>query len=188
MFVAYSSDDEFIYKSAIPIYFPPIDMNANRGYPPQSAEASDPRKRTLYNSVAEAFRSVRFGKLPATSRSITAYEEHALINFESHARTCDTCKNIEKLYLEGRDLCGDGYVFAQKVLWHMSMQIDQTIQSNPDRYGKSVRLDVPVELFPMCTTLLATIERSYRDAGRGRPFVSPVRDFSAITQDQKAAS
>jgi hypothetical protein len=186
VFVVYSSSDEFIYKSLLPVFFPPVDLNANRGYPQStgSGSAAGVPKRTLFDSVGAAVRSVRFGKLPATSRSITANEEHALINFESHAQTCETCRDIEKLYLEARDLCGEGYILAQRVLWHLNMQTDQTIWSKPDENGQSFRLDIPPELFPICTTLLTTIERSYGDAGRGRPFVSANRAFGAISKDQ----
>lgn len=190
VFVVYSSSDEFIYRSMIPVYFPPLDLNANRGYPQSTGSESAPGvpKRTLFDSVSAAVRSVRFGKLSATSRSITANEEHALINFESHAQACETCRDIETLYLKGRDLCGEGYILAQRLLWHMNMQPDQTIRSKPDTHGQRAGLDVPTDLFPICTTLLATIEKSHRDAGRGRPFVSPNRPSGAIVKDQTAVS
>jgi hypothetical protein len=171
-------------------YFPPVDLNINRALPaskpPQATggSSSDAPRRTLYSSVNEAVRSVRFGKLPVASRPIHANEERALINFESHAVGCETCRDVEALYLEGRDLCKEGYPLAQLILWYMSMKLDQTIWSRPDFNDHSVELDVPTEVFPTSIALLSTIEKSSRDAHRSRPFVTPNRIYSAITKDQ----
>jgi hypothetical protein len=173
-----------------PRYFPPVDLNINRALPaskpPQATggSSSDAPRRTLYNSVNEAVRSVRFGKLPVALRPIHANEEHALINFESHAVGCETCRDVEALYLEGRDLCKEGYPLAQLILWYMSMKSDQTIWSRPDFNGHSVELDVPTEVFPTSIALLSTIEKSSRDTHRSRPLVTPNRSYSAITKDQ----
>jgi hypothetical protein len=85
IFVVYSSNDEFVYKSILPVYFPPIDTNVNRALPPSitrqatggtiSSKSSDAPRRTLFGSVGEALRSVRFGKQLESSRAITANEE-----------------------------------------------------------------------------------------------------------------
>jgi O-acetyl-ADP-ribose deacetylase (regulator of RNase III) len=194
IFVVYSSNDEFIYKSLLPVYFPPIDLNVNRALPASlsrqttnattSSGSSETPRRTLFDSMSEAFRSVRFGKLPETSRPIDANEEHALIGFESHAKDCETCIDIDRLYFEGRDLCKDGYSFAQIVLWHMNMQTDQSVWTKPDMKGHSVKLEIPTEMFPISMNLLATVEKSYRGKDRSRPFVTPNRPYGAIIQDQ----
>ncbi|KAF2823767.1 hypothetical protein CC86DRAFT_371989 [Ophiobolus disseminans] len=194
VFVVYSSNDEFIYKSFLPVYFPPIDLYANRALPASqpgqaiatssSSEPSDAPRRSIFGSIGEAYRSVRFGKLPAASRPISTSEEHALINFESHAKDCVICKDVETLYSEGHDLCADGYSKAQLVLWYMNMQSDNTIWSKPDSDGQIVRIDVPIDLFPFSTSLLAMVERSYRDNGRSRPFVSPDRPYGEFAKDQ----
>jgi hypothetical protein len=194
IFVVYSSNDEFVYKSILPVYFPPIDLNSNRAFPASvtrqgtgastaSTTTGAPR-RTLFGSIGEAFRSVRSGKTPETSRPITANEENALISFESHAKDCETCHDIDTLYVEGRDLCEHGYSAAQIILWHMKMQSDQNVYTKQDAHGVSMRLELPTDMFPISTSLLATVERSYRDGGRTRPFVTTKRPYGAIIQEQ----
>jgi hypothetical protein len=112
-------------------------------------------------------------------------EEHALISFESHAKGCETCGDIDRLYLEGRDLCKDGYELAQTVLFHMHMQSDMEVYTKPDAKGRSDKLEVPPDMFPISLGLLATVENSYKDENRSRPFVTPNRPYTAIVQDQK---
>jgi hypothetical protein len=194
IFVVFSSNDEFVYKSLLPVYFPPIDLNVNRALPASvtrqgtgastASNTTGAPRRTLFGSIGEAFRSVRSGKTPETPRSITANEEHALINFESHAKDCETCHDIDRLYIEGRDLCEHGYSAAQVILWHMEMQLDQNVYTKQDARGESMRLEFPTDMFPISTSLLATVERSYRDGGRTRPFVTTNRPYGAIVQDQ----
>jgi hypothetical protein len=193
IFVVYSSNDEFVYKSLLPVYFPPLNAVSKPSPRPVTrqdtgvsaiSEASDTPRRTLFGSIGEAFRSVRLGKQSETPRSITANEEHALIEFESHAKYCETCSDVDKLYLAGRDLCKDGYFLAQTVLWHMNMQSDQEVYTKPDIKGQSVRLELPTEMFPISMQMLSTVEKSYRDKMRSRPFVTPNRSYGAITQDQ----
>jgi hypothetical protein len=194
IFVVYSSNDEFVYKNVLPIYFPPIDINAraalvtsvtrqDTGASTDSTPHGAPR-RTLFGSIGEAFRSVRSGNTPRTSRSITANEEHALISFESHAKDCETCQDIDKLYTEGRDLCELGYSAAQVILWHMNMQSDQNVYSTSDTRGESTKLEFPIDMFPISASLLATVEKSSRDGGRTRPFVTINRPYGDIIQDQ----
>jgi hypothetical protein len=194
IFVVYSSNDEFVYKNVLPIYFPPIDINAHAalatsvtrqdtGASTDSTPHGAPR-RTLFGSIGEAFRSVRSGNTPRTSRSITANEEHALISFESHAKDCETCQDIDKLYTEGRDLCELGYSAAQVILWHMNMHSDQNVYSTSDTRGESTKLEFPIDMFPISTSLLATVEKSSRDGGRTRPFVTTNRPYGDIIQDQ----
>jgi O-acetyl-ADP-ribose deacetylase (regulator of RNase III) len=194
IFVVYSSNDEFIYKSLMPVYFPPIDLNVNRALPTSSytegADASitlgssDVPRRTVFKTIGDAFRSVRLGKQPETSRAINANEEHALIGFESHAKDCDVCKDPKRLYLEGRDLCEHGYNLAQLVLWHMDMVSDQSVRTKIDVKGQNAKLEVPNETFPVSLSMLSTVEKSYRDGERSRPFVSPNRLYKEIVHDQ----
>jgi hypothetical protein len=112
-------------------------------------------------------------------------EEHALISFESHAKSCETCGDIDRLYLEGRDLCKDGYELAQTVLFHMNMQSDMEVYTRPDSKGRSDKLEVPPDMFPISLGLLATVENSYKDENRSRPFVTLNRPYAAIVQDQR---
>ncbi len=202
IFVTYSSNDEFIYKSLVPVYFPPVPFKPDpietmsspaaqsESQPVElvgdapSPDSSPSRRRTLFGSLGEAFRSVTFGKQPQVSRQITPYEEYALIEFESHAKDCPTCKDINRLYLEGLDLCEKGYPLAQVVLWYMDMAPDQTIYTKPDHAGQRVRLEVPTDLFPLSLTLLSHVDQSFRDQGRTRPFVSQNRSYKMVAQDQ----
>jgi O-acetyl-ADP-ribose deacetylase (regulator of RNase III)/DNA-binding transcriptional ArsR family regulator len=193
VFVVYSSHDEFVYTRLLPVYFPPIKPNVrpasvmrqDTGASTSSTMSAAPR-RTLFGSIGEAFRSVRSGKTSSeTSRPITANEEHALISFESHARDCETCLDIDKLYTEGRDLCEHGYSAAQIVLWNMNMQSDLNVYSKPDATRESVRLEIPMDMFPISLSLLATVEKSHQHGDRSRPFVSTNRPYGAIVRDQR---
>lgn len=192
IFVVYSSNDEFIYKSLLPVYFPPLDLNANRALPASilveassSASASkETPKRTLFVSISEAVRSVRFGKTPEPSRPISPNEEHALIKFESHAKSCETCKDIQKRYAEGQDLCEQGYSLAQVVLWHMNMHMDHSVYRKSDANGISFRLEVPADMFPISMSLLEIVEKSYRDDNRRQPFVTPNGPYGTVVEDQ----
>ncbi|KAF2630251.1 hypothetical protein BU25DRAFT_254947 [Macroventuria anomochaeta] len=67
IFVVYSSNDEFVYKSLLPVYFPPIDQNVNRALPashpfPTSArpppESISAPRRTLFSSIGDAVRNL----------------------------------------------------------------------------------------------------------------------------------
>jgi hypothetical protein len=194
IFVVFSSNDEFVYKNLLPIYFPPLYTGSGRapsasvirqdtGTSATSVSSQTPRQ-TLFGSIGEAFRSLRPGKSSDASRPITSLEEHALISFELHAKGCETCGDIDRLYLEGRDLCKDGYGLAQTVLFHMNMQSDMEVYTKPDAKGLNEKLEIPPDMFPISLGLLATVENSYRDENRSRPFVSPNRPYTAIVKDQ----
>jgi hypothetical protein len=64
------------------------------------------------------------------------------------------------------------------------MTPDQSICTVPDANGRSVKLEVDPDLFPLSLNLLSTVERSYRDESRSQPFVSPNRPHGVIGQDQ----
>ncbi|CAO2649503.1 Nn.00g068880.m01.CDS01 [Neocucurbitaria sp. VM-36] len=190
IFVVYSSNDEFIYKSLLPVYFPPKEYGTQAlpaMQPTISKDHSSPAdpsptpRRTLFGSMSEALRSVRFGKQPETSRQVNTYEEHALIGFESHAKDCTICRNIDKLYLEGDHLCEEGYPLAQLLLWYMNMSADQNVYTKPDNTGQRTRLDVPADMFPISLCLLTTVEKSLRDDSRNEPFVNPNQTYHRAT-------
>lgn len=195
VFVVYSSNDEFVYKSLMPVYFPPPDMNVNRALPASivrqdtatttSSSSSETPRRNLFGSIGEAFRSLRAGKPSGASRPISSNEEHALISFEAHAKDCETCKDIDKLYLEGRDLCKNGDELAKIILWHMNMESDLNVYAHPPVQGKSTKLEIPPDMFPISLKLLATVEKSQRDGNGTRPFVARDRPYGATSQDQR---
>ena len=196
IFVVYSSNDEFVYKSLLPVYFPPIDRKLERALPashPLSTTARPPPetipapKRTLFNSIGDAVRNLgssRSGKRPVTHtwRAINTYEEHALIGFESHAQNCENCKLMEQLYKDGEDLCEHGYPLAQTLLWYMNLGPDQLVYTRPVQIRQSIRLEVPEDMFPLSLTMLRLVERSLRQEGRNHPFVSPNRAYSTVVQ------
>ncbi|KAF1947080.1 hypothetical protein EJ02DRAFT_450051 [Clathrospora elynae] len=192
IFVVYSSNDEFIYKSLLPIYFPPPESDPTQSttQPTDIKEGSSSSRpsltprRSLFESVGEAIRNVRFGKQPETSRPINTYEENTLIGFEMHAKGCSTCQDIDRLYLEGRDLCETGYALAQTLLWHLDMSTDGNVYSKSDKTGKRDRLDIPSDTFPLSLLLLHTVEKSFRDEDRSRPFVNQHRHHTAVSRNQ----
>ncbi|KAF3042185.1 hypothetical protein E8E12_008894 [Didymella heteroderae] len=197
--VAYSSNDDFVYKSLLPVYFPPIDRNVDRTlpishpFPKEKLEhpgfISAP-KRTLFNSIGDAVRNLgssRSGKRPVshTWRPINTYEEHALIGFEAHARDCDTCKTMEQLYHDKGNLCEHGYPLAQTLLCYMNLGPDQVVYTRAVQIRQSVRLEVPEDMFRLSMTMLRLVEASLRDEGR-EPFVSPNKAFSTVLRGQNA--
>ncbi|KAF9694989.1 hypothetical protein EKO04_007139 [Ascochyta lentis] len=198
IFVTYSSNDEFVYKSLLPVYFPPINQNVIRALPashpiPTGARAKpeviSAPKRTLFSSIGDAVRNLgssRSGKRPIshTSRAINTYEEHALIGFESHAQDCSVCKNMRQLYLDRETLCEHGYPLAQALLWYMTLGPDQLVYTRPVQIRQSIRLEVPEDMFPRSLTLLNLVEASSREEGREHPFVSPNRAYSTVVQGQ----
>lgn len=196
IFVVYSSNDEFVYRSLLPVYFPPIDQNVNRALPgshpiPQSPpppqEPISAPRRTLFGSIGDAVRNLgrsRSGKRPVTHtwRAINTYEEHALIGFESHAQSCDICKTMEQLYQNKQDLCEHGYPLAQTLLWYMNLGQDQLVYTRAVQIRQSIRLEVPEDMFPLSMMMLRLVEASTREEGRETPFVSPNRAYSTVVQ------
>jgi hypothetical protein len=198
IFCVFGAHDEETYKSLLPVYFPSLDLNVNKALsenPDQpastpekspslsgSTESLAPR-RTLFGPIGEAFRSVRFGKQAETeaSRSLQLEEAAALSAFENHAAGCSTCNDVSGLYHDGKNLCSDGYAAAQSVLKHLYMDQSQQVYShNPD--GTRVRVEIPGH-FVHAWYLLVTVERSYRDENRSRPFVSPNQPYTVIEDD-----
>ncbi|KAJ4407377.1 hypothetical protein N0V91_003961 [Didymella pomorum] len=189
--VAYSSNDDFVYKSLLPQYFPPVNRNVNRALPashpfpkqkPALPETISAPKRTLFSSIGDAVRNLGSSRsnkraVAHTWRAINTYEEHALIGFEAHARDCIICKGMEQLYQEKATLCDHGYPLAQTLLWYMNLGPDQLVYTRAVQIRQSTRLEVPEDMFPLSMTMLRLVEVSLREEGR-EPFVSPNKAFS----------
>ncbi|KAF1839078.1 hypothetical protein BDW02DRAFT_585440 [Decorospora gaudefroyi] len=183
IFTVYSSNDELIYKSLLPIHFPPPQLTApaHSGTRPvdiqraSSLSRPDPTpRRSLFGSVGEAFHSVvRSGKQPETPRLNAIYEQrHAFNLFESHAHNCSVCKDSEELYAKGQGLCENGHALAQSLLLplvHLDIEEDGEVYSKPDNIGIRHKMEVPVEIYPLSKLLLRTVAKSVRDK---RPFVA----------------
>ncbi|KAF2676721.1 hypothetical protein K458DRAFT_351264 [Lentithecium fluviatile CBS 122367] len=193
IFVVFTSSDEYIYKSLLPVYFPPIDVNVNKALLPRdvnrppSTAASDPPRRSLFSSIGEAFRSVRFGKQPATvmERPLAAAEKHALESFERHARGCPTCIDIQRAYVREGHLCVEGHSAAQNVLQYLYMDADQTVYSTNLEDGRKTRVEVPLE-YSLSWILLTTVQKSFRDEDRRRPFIGPNQPWAGLEEQQQA--
>ncbi|KAF2866630.1 hypothetical protein BDV95DRAFT_584351 [Massariosphaeria phaeospora] len=179
IFCVFSSNGEFVYKSLLPVYFPPLDMDANKALPftttlespdpNKSTDDKEPRRRTLFSSVGEAFRNVRSGKQPVeqTFRSLNNAEEHTLISFETHVRDCPTCSNGATLSAESRTLCESGCSLAQLVLRYLSMETTGTVYSTNLQGGERVEVELPSD-FPFSKLLLSSVAHSLQD----NPFAS----------------
>lgn len=201
IFCVYNAHDEGLYKSFLPVYFPPLDMNVNKALPEtpdqtvSTAERKSPSlsgstdslapRRTLFGSIGEAFRSVRFGKQPETEapRPLRPEEAAAVFAFEDHAAKCNICNDVSGLYHDGKNLCPDGYAAAQSVLKHLYMDPSHQVYSH-DPDGTRVRVDIPGHLVH-AWYLLVTVEKSYRDENRSRPFVSPNQPYKATEHDSE---
>lgn len=167
----YSSNDEFVYKSLIPIYFPVSSSST------KPDEPSSPPPRTIlgsFGTLGDTFRKISSSKKqPVTPRKqlLGPNEEDVLINFEKHAQSCPTCSDMPAIYAEGKDLCDDGYQLAAQVLRHLNMRADQSVYSLKSEGAFQDEVDVP-DIFPLSLELLRIVEESFRDPDRDRPFVS----------------
>ncbi|CBY01168.1 hypothetical protein LEMA_P022980.1 [Plenodomus lingam JN3] len=196
IFVVYSSDDEFVYKSLLPVYFPPVEDTTESfskravkvKRTSMTVEPTGTSRRTLFSSIGEALRHVRPDKQPEISRDVNSDEEHYLISFESHAEECTICKNIDQLYAQGLKLCSRGYAQAQLLLAHMHMIEDQSIHTKPNQNGHYAKLMVPPELYPLSVKLLQTVEKSFRDNEADTPFVSLSKNYAEYSMQSSKRS
>ncbi|KAF2446128.1 hypothetical protein P171DRAFT_430342 [Karstenula rhodostoma CBS 690.94] len=171
--VVFSSNDEFVYKSILPTYFPPVSLSVDHSESIRSSPIPIPQEsRGLLTALGDQIRKLGPGKQSTSNiRPLEPTEEDLLIVFEKHAQGCPTCSNISKLYTEGRDLCDDGYRFAAQILRHLHMRADQSVY--PLRSVEDFPLEVEIpDVFPLSLELLHTVEKSFRDPDRDRPFVS----------------
>ena len=139
-----------------------------------AVEPPSPPPRTLFGTIGQAFRKISSGKLPAYSkkRPLEPSEEDVLIAFETHAQGCTTCANIPTVYASGKDLCDDGYRLAAQVLRYLYMKSDRSVHSLRSEEATQAEVEIPEDLFPISLELLTTVEKSFRDPDRDRPFVS----------------
>jgi len=200
IFVVYSSNDEFIYKSLLPVYFPPPHHNAyaplqlsEQALEPQGGPSSSKSALTdpvsLLASLSGAHHVVQLGNQPDISRLLNNDEEEALIKFESHAQSCAECKDIWGLYERQQTLCTGGYRLAQSVVHYLQMSSDEEVYSSGARDGKRDKVNIPADMFPLSLLLLHTVEKSMRDGEQGNPFVAslplPTRILAYLTDDLK---
>jgi hypothetical protein len=197
VFVVYTENNERVYKSLLPVYFPPVNVNVNKALPtqlspssrsvniPGSSEPSELPRRTLFSTVGDAIRGVKFGKWPATNakRPPGSQERFALESFERHARGCSKCIHIEKVYFEKGHLCSAGYEAAQSVLEYLYMDADRSVYSTNAEGGPKSRVEIPPE-YPLSWNLLMMVERSFRDEDQSRPFVSPNQPWQGLAEQQ----
>jgi hypothetical protein len=198
VFVVYTSNHEHIYKSLLPIHFPLVDFNVNKALPARNTSSSEPTnisdsnesieppRRSIFNSISDVVRGVRFGKQPATNtkRPPGSKEREALEYFERHARGCSKCIDIEKLYSGRGHLCAVGYAAAQNVLKYLYMDTDRSVYSTNAEGGEKSRVEIQSE-FISSWKLLATVEKSSRDPDQSRPFVSRDQPWQGLAEQQQ---
>ena len=164
-----------MYRSLIPLYLPPYSSNVDHiERASTSVEPSSPPPRTLFGTIGEAIRKISSGKLPAhpRKRQLEPSEEDVLIAFETHAQGCTICSQIPQIYAAGKDLCDDGYRLAAQVLRYLYMKSDQSVHSLRSEEAAQAEVEIPEDLFQLSLDLLKTVEKSFRDPDRDRPFVS----------------
>ncbi|KAF2272780.1 uncharacterized protein EI97DRAFT_436707 [Westerdykella ornata] len=199
----FGSNDEAIYKGLAPIYFPPLTMDIDKALPqkgsgpasqedqlrsssPETTETSIP-KRTLFGSIGEAFRNVRFGKLPVktvsnpvsiSSRAPVWGESRAMDRFEDHARRCPTC-NLVRSYDSIISLCAEGRAAAEGVLTILYMENETIYAKDFSNTGKLVKVELPSR-YRRTRELLALGEK------QDKQFIaSPTHSFTATTENSE---
>ena len=170
IFVVFSSNDEFVYKSLLPVYFPPTKGNTSPNIlaeqPAQVEESSllslpvptDQPSPSI--SGEETTRSVRFGKQPVKSRGWNDDETKTLMDFELHVGTCKVCGN--GLYERNQRLCEPGFHLAEAVIQRTEMSEDALVYSKADEQGQREQLEMPVEQLPSTMLLLSTVAKDRR--------------------------
>jgi len=170
IFVVFSSNDEFVYKSLLPVYFPPTKGNTSPNIlaeqPAQVEESSllsipvptDQPSPSI--SGEETTRSVRFGKQPVKSRGWNDDETKTLMDFELHVGTCKVCGN--GLYERNQRLCEPGFHLAEAVTQRTEMSEDALVYSKADEQGQREQLEMPVEQLPSTMLLLSTVAKDRR--------------------------
>lgn len=160
IFVVFSSNDEFIYKSLLPVYFPPTKRNTSplnmSRHITEARESSSSLPATMdqpFPSISgeETSRSVQFGKQPVKSRAWNDDEAKTLMDFELHVGTCEVCE--DGLYERTHKLCEPGWHFADAVWQRTEMSEDALV------YSKGEQLEIPVEQLPSSMLLLSTIAK-----------------------------
>jgi O-acetyl-ADP-ribose deacetylase (regulator of RNase III) len=166
IFVVLPSNDEFIYKSLLPVYFPPTKGNTSptmlAKQPTKTEESLSPPLPAPANSSPSGSeektpRGVRFGKQPVKSRPYNDQEAGALMDFDLHVDVCRICDN--GLYERTHKLCKPGYLLAQTVLRRMEMSEDANVYSKADTKNQREQLEIPMEQLPSSMLLLSTIAK-----------------------------
>ncbi|KAI4611328.1 uncharacterized protein J4E87_010521 [Alternaria ethzedia] len=170
IFVVFSSNDEFVYKSLLPVYFPPTKGNTSptilAKQPAQvegSSSSSLPVPTDQHSpsvSGGETTHSVRFGKQPVKSRAWKDDEAKALMDFELHVEICEVCK--DGVFEDVHKLCEPGFHFAKAVLQRMEMSENALVYSKAHEQGSREHLEMPVEKLPSSWLLLSTVAKGGR--------------------------
>ncbi|KAI4667780.1 uncharacterized protein J4E88_010030 [Alternaria novae-zelandiae] len=167
IFVVFSSNDEFIYKSLLPVYFPPTKGNASptilAEQPAQVEESSFSSlmlptglpSLTIYGQ--KNWRRARFGEQPVKSRAWNDDEAKTFMDFELHVGTCKVCET--GLYERTHKLCEPGFHFAEAVLQRMEMSENALVWSKADGLDSGEQLEIPVERLPSSMLLLSTVAK-----------------------------
>ncbi|KAI4702760.1 hypothetical protein J4E89_010294 [Alternaria sp. Ai002NY15] len=191
IFVVFSSNDEFVYKSLLPVYFPPTKGNTSPtilAEQPAQVEESSPSSlpaTTDQPSLAVAGTEASPKVASAVNFAMTEPMGQAAVNTEvrsgkqsvksrawndDEAKTLmdfelhvGTCKVCETgLYERTQRLCEPGFHFAQAVLQRTEMSEDALVYSKADEQGEREQLEIPVERLPSSMLLLSTVAKGGR--------------------------
>jgi hypothetical protein len=166
VFVVYTSNHERIYKSLLPVYFPPLDSDVNNALSPQHSPSSQPVSNPetsgpseLPGHISHAQQGIQSSKEPnVNSMHLPKLDQlNHLDNFEAHARDCLTCVNVETVFMENGKPCSLGCAAAQLVLNNFYMYEDQTYFTSIDGSRRSIEIQ---EVYPLSWQLLKIARKS----------------------------
>ncbi|KAI4923106.1 uncharacterized protein J4E92_007859 [Alternaria infectoria] len=170
IFVVFSSNDEFVYKSLLPVYFPPTKGNTSPTILAEQPAQVEGSSSSLFpdttdepsSSIAgeDTSHRVRFGKQPVKSRAWKDDEAKALMDFELHVEICEVCK--DGVFEDVHKLCEPGFHFAKAVLQRMEMSENALVYSKAHEQGSREHLEMPVEKLPSSWLLLSTVAKGGR--------------------------
>ncbi|KAI4686423.1 uncharacterized protein J4E84_005702 [Alternaria hordeiaustralica] len=191
IFVVFSSNDEFVYKSLLPVYFPPTKGNTSPtivAKQPAQVEGSsssslpvptDPPSLPVAGTeaspkVASALNFAMtepMGQAAANTEvrsgkqpvKSRAWNDDEAKTLMDFELHVGTCKVCETgLYERTQRLCEPGFHFAQAVLQRTEMSEDALVYSKADEQGEREQLEIPVERLPSSMLLLSTVAKGGR--------------------------
>ncbi|KAI4681528.1 hypothetical protein J4E81_009886 [Alternaria sp. BMP 2799] len=191
IFVVFSSNDEFVYKSLLPVYFPPTKGNTSptiSAKVPAQVEESSPSvlpaptdQPSLPVAGTEASpkvaSAVNFTKTEPMGQAAAntevrsgkqpvksrAWNDDEAKTLMDFELHVGTCKVCEGgLYERTHELCKPGFHFAEAVLQRTEMSEDALVYSKADEQGEREQLEIPVERLPSSMLLLSTVAKGGR--------------------------
>ncbi|KAI4918798.1 hypothetical protein J4E90_003187 [Alternaria incomplexa] len=191
IFVVFSSNDEFVYKSLLPVYFPPTKGNnsptilarqpaqveessssvlpvpTNQPSLPVAGTEASPKVASAVNfamtePMGQAAASTEVRSGKQPVKSRAWNDDEAKTLMDFELHV-GTCKACEGgLYERTHELCKPGFHFAEAVLQRTEMSEDALVYRKADEQGQREQLEMPVERLPSSMLLLSTVAKSGR--------------------------